>query len=346
MEAKKILSQREIDSLLGSLGLEGTETQETGPTPQPEKDVRPYDFRRPDKFSKEHLRALQTIHESFARTTASSLSSYLRTSLQVRLSSIEQVAYGEYIPQLSNPTVVNIVSAEPLPGRMIIEVNLGLAFALSDRLMGGKGQIIQRGREITDIDLVLLQAVGKTLLSSLRETWLQMTPVNMKIEEMVFNPLLVQVALPGDIGILLLFELRMGDVSSTISMFIPYTLLEPIVGKLSAQIWLLSARRDRNVVAAGDDIRRQLDKVDVPVTVNLGTTAVSVRELLALRVGDVIRLGVDSDQEVEVLVGGKRKFWSRPGRMGRRVGVAVSRVVQEDNVAKISDVVDSAVGGE
>jgi flagellar motor switch protein FliM len=332
LEAKKILSQREIDSLLGSLGIEGEETLEPGPSPEPERAVRPYDFRRPDKFSKENLRALQTIHESFAREAGSALSSYLRTGIQVRLSSIEQIIYGEYLAQLANPTAVSIVSAEPLRGRLILEINLALAFALIDRLLGGKGQIVPRVREVTDIDLALLHALAKTILAPLSETWLQMTPVTMNLEDLAFNPQVVQVAFPSDVGILLLFELRMGDSASTISLFIPYTLLEPIIGKLSTQAWLLSARKDKGTSTGGDEVRRQLEKVDVPVTVSLGTTTVTVRELLGLQVGNVIKLDTSTGQELALLVGGQHKFWSRPGRVGRRIGVVVTRVSPEDVV--------------
>ena len=329
-EGKRVLSQWEIDSLLGSLG--STERQEATAAFQPERNVRPYDFRRPDKFSKEHLRALQTIHEAFARIAASSLSAHLRTSIQMRVSSVEQAVYGEYIEQLANPTVINIVSADPLPGRMIIEVNYWLAFALIDRLMGGTGQVAQKPREVTDIEMVLLRTLVGNLMRSLHEAWLQMLPVNLNLEDLLFNPEIVQAALPGDVGVLLLFELRLGEASNIISMFIPYAMLEPVTAKLSSQIWFTAAHKD--VVAAQDDTRRQLEKVELPVVVNLGTSTVSVREMLGLQKGNVIRLDASANQDLEVLVGGRHKFKARPGRVSRRLAVVITKAVLEDEPKK------------
>ena len=326
LESKKTLSQWEIDLLLGTVASQ--EGQELVAKPELPRNVRPYDFRRPDKFSKEHLRALQTIHETFARTAASSLSSYLRTSVQIRLSSIEQAVYGEYMQQLANPTVINIVGIEPLPGHIIVEVNFGLAFALIDRLLGGQGQMMQRAREVTDIEFILLQNLMKTTLGSLREAWSNISPVTITLDELVFSPEIVQAALPGDVGVLLLFELRIAEAANTISVFIPYTTLEPIIGKLSAQMWFMGNRKE--LVTAGDEIRRQIEKVELPVVVNLGTANVSVRELLGLQKGNVIKLETLTKQELQVFVGGKPKFKARPGRVGRTLGVTITHVVRDE----------------
>ncbi len=324
-ESKKVLSQWEIDSLLGNGDI--LPGQEIRTPPAPAKIVRPYDFRRPDKFSKEHLRALQVIHESFARGAASSLSSYLRTGVQIRLSSIEQAVYGEYVEQLQTPTVVNIVTAEPLPGPLIIEINLGLAFAFMDRLLGGTGRIQQKAREVTDIELLLLRTIVKSLLLSLREAWSQLSAVTPNLDDLSFNPETVQAALPGDVGVLLLFEVRFGDTSSTVTMFVPYALLEPVIEKLSAQMWFSGIHKE--TLAGQEEIRRQLEKVEVPFVVNLGVTRVSIKEFLGLQEGNVIRLDTSADQELEVRVGGKQKYWARPGRVGRSLGVVITRVSQE-----------------
>ncbi|MCL5961052.1 MAG: flagellar motor switch protein FliM [Chloroflexi bacterium] len=327
-EAKKVLSQWEIDLLLGAMG--NQEGQESTSTPESNKSVRPYDFRRPDKFSKEHLRALQTIHEAFARAAAFSLSSHMRTGIQIKLSSIEQAVYGEYVQQLSNPTVVSIASADPLPGRLIIEINMDLAFAIVDRLLGGTGQFQQKLREVTDIEFALLQTVVKSLLAALREAWLHLAPVTVGLEDLVFNPQIVQAAFPSDIGILLLFELRIGEASSTISMYIPYTLLEPVMGKLSSQMWFSRVRKEAS--EDRDTICRQIETIELPITVNLGSAIASTRELLDLHKGDVIKLSALCDQELRVLVADKHKFWSRPGRVGRRMAVAITRSCADNSL--------------
>lgn len=339
-EGNKVLSQWEIDSLLGAFGSpEGPVAEAVIETP---KNVRPYDFRRPDKFSKEQLRALQTIHESFSRIAASSLSSYLRTGVQVKLSSVEQIIYAEYLNQLASPTVINIVTAEPLPGHLILEMNLGLAFGLIDRLLGGPGKITQWARELTEIEDVLLHSLVKSLLSSLRDSWTTLRAVTMSLSDVVFNPQILQAALPGDVGVLLLFELRVGDSSNMITLFIPYTMLEPIIGKLSSQVWFSGGHKE--VLHEQDEIRHQLEKVEVPLAVNLGTSTVSVRELIGLQKGNVIRLDTATHHELEMLVGGKHKFWSRPGRVGKRYGVSITRVAWEDYPRKAHEPEASLVG--
>ncbi|MDA8187412.1 MAG: flagellar motor switch protein FliM [Dehalococcoidales bacterium] len=339
-EAKKVLGQWEIDALLGSLG--NQQEQEVGTTPEAAKNIRPYDFRRPDKFSKEHLRALQTIHESFARGAASSLSSYLRTGIQVRLSSIEQAVYGEYVQQLENPTIINIVSVEPLPGHLIVEFNLPLAFGLIDRLLGGTGHIVQKSREVTDIEFILLQNLVRSLLASLRDAWAQISPLSPNLDDVIFNPQIVQAALPSDVGVLLLFELHIAEDSSIISLFIPYTTLEPIIGKLTSQMWFTGSHKD---TTARDDIRHQIEKVAVPIVVSLGTTTVSIRELLGLQKGNVIRLDTSTNQELQVLAGGKHKYWARPGRVGHSLAVAITRVVREEFSKKVPAQEASVAGG-
>ncbi len=332
VEAKRTLSQWEIDSLLGAMGEQAG--PETPTEAAPKKNIRPYDFRRPDKFSKEHLRALQTVHESFARGVGSSLSSYLRTSVQVRLSSIEQSVYEEYIQQLATPTVVSIVSAEPLPGPMVIEIDMSLAFSFMDRLLGGSGQIPPKAREVTDIEMLLLKTIIKGVLVSLREHWLQLSPVTIDLDDLSFNPQTVQAALPGDVGVLILFEVRFMDISNTISMFVPYAMLEPIIDKLSAQMWFTGVHRE--VFADQDEIKKQLEKVPVPLVVALGATTVSVRELLGLQEGNVIKLDTSANQEIGIVVEGKTKFLGRPGRVGRNLGILITRVVQDDVPTKAS----------
>lgn len=331
-ELNRTLSQWEIDSLLGAMGT--TAGEERKPAPESKKRIRPYDFRRPDKFSKEHLRALQTIHESFARGAASSMSSYLRTTVQVRLTSVEQAVYGEYIQQLENPTVINVVTAEPLPGPLLIEINFALAFSFMNRLLGGTGNAQEaqdKGREVTDIELALLRTMVKGLLVSLRESWMQLSQVNVHLDDIAFNPNSVQAALPGDVGVLLIFELRFGDSNDSISMFIPFALLEPIIDKLSSQMWFSGVHKE--VAPDQDEINQQLQKVEVPILARLGSTTVTVRELLSLQQGNVIRLDTSAGQDIEVLVGGKRKFKARPGRLGRNLGVVITQVVSEEQAA-------------
>ena len=242
----KTLSQWEIDALLNSIGSDdGAPASPNGsaPTNVLDRSIKLYDFRRPDRFSKEHIRAIQTIHETFARVTASSLSSYLRSPTTVSLSSIEQVVYDEYVHQLSNPTLVNLVELQPLAGRIVVEMNMNIGLAMLDRITGGAGQVNLRRNELTDIEMALLRSLGATISAGLRDGWTAVADLQPVLVETVLNADLVQAALPGDIAALLLFEIHTLGLSGTISICVPHPVIEPLMDRLNTQAWFSSSKR-------------------------------------------------------------------------------------------------------
>jgi len=324
----KTLSQWEIDALLNSIGTEdgglaATSSQAPGST---DRSIKLYDFRRPDKFSKEHIRAIQNIHETFARVTASSLSSYLRSTTSVSLSSIEQVVYDEYIHQLSNPTLVNLVELQPLAGRIVLEMNMKLGLAMLDRMMGGAGQVSVRGNEVTDIELALLRSLGGTISAGLREGWSAVADLQPVLVETVLDADLVQAALPGDIAALLLFEIHTLEMSGTISICIPHPVIEPLMDRLNTQVWFSSSSRKHG---SEDDRLKLADGirgVRLPIGVELGSTMITVSELLDVRKGDVIRLDRGAEAELPILAGKRARFLGRPGTLGGNRAVQVTGV--------------------
>src|SRR5690348_671780 len=241
----KTLSQWEIDALLNSIGSEDGSSGGTSASAAAlaERNIKLYDFRRPDKFSKEHIRAIQNIHETFARVTASSLSSYLRSTTTVSLSSIEQVVYDEYVHQLSNPTLVNLVELQPLAGRIVVEMNMNMGLAMLDRMMGGPGQANARRGELTDIEMALLRSLGATISAGLKDGWTAVADLQPALVETVLNADLVQAALPGDIAALLLFEIHTLGLSGTISICVPHPVIEPHMDRLNTQAWFSQGSR-------------------------------------------------------------------------------------------------------
>lgn len=322
----KTLSQWEIDALLTSLGNEDSGSGGGAPAAAPDRNVKLYDFRRPDKFSKEHIRAIQNIHETFARVTASSLSSYLRATTTVSLSSIEQVVYDEYVHQLSNPTLVNLVELQPLAGRIVVEMNMNIGLAMLDRMMGGPGMVQARRGELTDIEMALLRTLGGTVSAGLRDGWTAVADLQPVLVETVLNADLVQAALPGDIAALLLFEIHTLGISGTISICVPHPVIEPLMDRLNTQAWFSSSSRK----AASDDDRHKLAdglrQAKLPVAVELGSTNLTVGELLDLRLGDVIRLDRAADGELPVLAGKRARFVGRPGTLGGNRAIQVTGV--------------------
>jgi flagellar motor switch protein FliM len=326
----KTLSQWEIDALLNSIGNEDSTTSGAGAVGMlpsiPERSIKLYDFRRPDRFSKEHIRAIQNIHETFARVTASSLSSYLRSATTVSLSSIEQVVYDEYIHQLANPTLVNLIELQPLAGRIVVEMNMNLGLAMLDRMMGGAGQVNTRRNELTDIEMALLRSLGATVSAGLKDGWTAVADLQPVLVETVLNADLVQAALPGDIAALLLFEIHTLGLSGTISICVPHPVIEPLMDRLNTQAWFSSSSRksgsDDDLVRISDGIRG----ARLPIAVELGTTSITVGELLEIRAGDVLRLDRGVDGELPIVAGKRARFVGRPGTLGGNRAIQVTGV--------------------
>lgn len=325
-----MLSQWEIDSILGSL--EG-ETDGGKSLPAGSRRAKLYDFRRPDKFSKENLRALRMVHETFCRVVGSSLSSYLRTGVQAQLSSVEQIVYDEYIQQLPHPTLVNIVNLNPLPGRVLIEINLDLGFVMLDRLLGGPGMGVTKARELTDIEYSLLRRLVGQILRGYRDAWGSITTLAPELDEIVLNPQFVQAALPGDMAVFILCELKLLEKSGTISICVPHTVLEPVMDRLSAQTWFTSTRRSGQTFSFNHaDLQKQLRGVSLEVSAELGQATLTFRELMDLRVGDVIKLATGIDDELTMHVEAKPKYLCRPGLIGRNIGLQITRTLEETEV--------------
>jgi flagellar motor switch protein FliM len=326
----KTLSQWEIDALLNSIGGEDPGAGATGGgTIMPvvsDRTIKLYDFRRPDRFSKEHIRAIQNIHETFARVTASSLTSYLRSATTVSLSSIEQVVYDEYVHQLANPTLVNLVELQPLAGRIVVEMNMNLGLAMLDRMMGGPGAASMRRGELTDIEMALLRSLGSTISAGLRDGWTAVADLQPVLVETVLNADLVQAALPGDIAALLLFEIHTLGLSGTISICVPHPVIEPLMDRLNTQAWFSSTSRKSG---SEDDRLRLADGIRgarLPIAVELGSTTITLGELLDIRKDDVIRLDRGVEGELPILAGKRARFTGRPGTLGGNRAIQVTGV--------------------
>src|SRR5713101_1188540 len=281
----KTLSQWEIDALLNSIGSDDAApgSSPSAPANVLDRSIKLYDFRRPDRFSKEHIRAIQTIHETFARVTASSLSSYLRSPTTVSLSSIEQVVYDEYVHQLSNPTLVNLVELQPLAGRIVVEMNMNIGLAMLDRITGGAGQVNMRRNELTDIEMALLRSLGATVSAGLKDGWTAVADLQPVLVETVLNADLVQAALPGDIAALLLFEIHTLGLSGTISICVPHPVIEPLMDRLNTQAWFSSSSRKSGAENDRIKLAESIRDARLPITVELGSTTISIGELLDVR---------------------------------------------------------------
>lgn len=323
------LSQQEIEALLAKLPGD----QQDGPAtaPIPSRQVRTWDFRKPDKFSKDHLRSLLALHQTFSRLAATALSARLRASVNIKVTSVDQGLYEEYIELLPDQSVINVVSMRPLEGNILVEFQPELAMVMLDRLLGGSGGVVDTGHELTDIEMALVKNLGRTLLESMREAWLNLAEVDPGIEDISTTPQMVQIASPTDIAVIVLLEVQIGDRLGTISICIPHLVLEPLMQRLSAQVWVVSSRRRPAVPELRAQILGGLRRAGVHVTAVLGETDVTVEELLRLQPGDVLIVGPGPISTARLRVADQYKYVGAPGLVRGRLAVKITEVEGDDD---------------
>lgn len=323
----EILSQEEIDTLLSALSSGQLKVEEIRDE-QKEKKVKPYDFRRPSKFSKDQLRTLEMLHEGFSRSLSLYLSSRLRTVTHCSVASVDQLPYGEYIQSVPVPSFIVVYTMESLNGTALLEISNNIIFSMIDRLLGGPGIGIKKSRELTDIEMSIIEDVVDRILELLGEAWssiIKTTPVRSGIET---NPQFIQQIVPSSSVVALIsFAIQIGDSSSGfMNLCLPSELLEAILPKLSARQWFSrkGARRDEIL----NEIKRRLENIAVPVVVELGTAEITFQQLLNLKVGDVIKLNTLVMDPLVVKVGENPKYLGRPGRINKKIGVKILGNIQ------------------
>jgi flagellar motor switch protein FliM len=330
--APDVLSQSEIDSLLsaltsGSVDLDSM-TRDSG-----EYKIKVYDFKRPDKFSKDQLRAIQMIHESFARQLSTVMSTLIRSIVSAEVASVDQLAYEEFLNSLVQPTVIGTLEMYPFNGNALLEVNPNLIFAIIDRLLGGKGEFSGKARELTDIEKTVTERVFMRMLELLEESWSTVVDVRLRFESMESTPFFVQICPPRDMVLLVIMKLKVGDVEGMISLCIPYFLMEPMIDKLSSQQWFVSTSR-KSDEGARENLMKTLNLVKVPVGLELGHTILSLADVYNLQAGDVIKLDESVHSDVDVRVGNYVRFKARPGTVEGRLAVEVTATVQAEEFAE------------
>ncbi len=285
-----------------------------------------YDFRRPDKLSKDQLRTLQQVNETFARLISSGLSAYLRTPVQIDLVALEQVPYEDYLRGI-NHSVFTIMSLPPLAGQAVLEMEFGLVFTMIDRMLGGPGKPINR-TNLTDIERPLLRQTIERMFAAFKTAWEAVVVINPTVEGTEMSSQFVQIAPPTDVAVTILFEVRMGGARHAMSICIPYQVLKPIAGKLSAQKWFSGSSR-KATPTTRQQLSLQVQDSRVELTVNLGETTLTMGQFVALRPGDTLRLSQPVTEPLTVLVGGVAKFVGRPAMQGKKIVCAVVGRSQE-----------------
>lgn len=340
----EILSQSEIDSLIKAMSAEGDHSRKSAEsvstksqlswtdTSLSEKRVRVYDFRRPDKFSKDQLRTLSMVFDNLTRLLSTYFSANFRTVYSLFLTSVDQVTYGEFTRTLSEPTIMSIFSMPPLKGNAVMDINPSIAFPMIDRLLGGPGQGLEKLRPLTEIESSVMDRVIRGFLGALGEAWRNIIEVNPRLEAVETNASFSQIVSPNEICVGILIEVKLGEHKGPISLCLPYIMLEPVIGRLSAHNWMASAQRESRPERLSE-LSSRLSEASVMVSAVLGETELSVGELVDLDLGDVVLLNRRSGEEISVLVGNRPKFKAVPGVLNDRMALSITGVLrpEEDN---------------
>ncbi|MEX1022282.1 MAG: flagellar motor switch protein FliM [Dehalococcoidia bacterium] len=337
MVEQRALSQWEIDALLNDLpgGDDRPEDAQeaAGAGRRPEGGVasaiKSYDFRRPDKFSKEQWATLQSMHEHFARMLGAALSSRLRTLVSVRLSSLAQGLYEEWQTEVPNPTVCYVMSMRPLSGNLVVEFSVDVAAEVVDRLLGGNGALVDRGRELGEVEFGILRSFSRTFGHALQEMWSTVRPVEPSLQDLGQDASLIQVAASTDVVLTATFEVTVGAHRSAMTICLPYAVIEPVAHGLSAQLWIASSQRHVVTDDERQALERLIDRSEIDLAVRLGGVDLPARTVAGLQEGDTFVLDARLGRPLDVLIDGHPRFRALPGVLGNRMGVQIADVVED-----------------
>jgi flagellar motor switch protein FliM len=322
-----VLSQNEIDALLAALSSGEMDAEELKKE-DTQKKVRAYDFKRAVRFSKDHIRSLTRIHENFARYLTTYFSAQLRTFVQISVVQVEQLPYDEFIRSIPKMTILNIFEAEPLEGRMVLEVHPNVAFAMLDRLLGGTGTSPSKITSLTEIETIVMERIFSRAFDSLQEAWKTIADISPRLEALETNPQFMQIVSPNETIALISLSTKIGDTTGMINLCIPHVVIEPIMPRLSVHHWFVSQKKTRAPEEV-DALQSRLTKAKLPVIAELGTTDITIRDFLGLTVGDVISFNNSVDDPLQVKVGEKLKYYGSPGTVKGKMAVQITEIVHE-----------------
>lgn len=334
-----ILTQAEVESLLSAMESAPGGAAVASPTlsasplpafsPRPREKVTPYDFKRPERVGKEQMRALQTLHEGFSRNFGAALSAFLRAIVEVKLTSVDQLTYSEFVFSLENPTCFNLIKALPLDGNLILDINPAILYPIIDRLLGGGRQHVPVARRpLTEIELRLVGRITNLFLSEMQKAWENVIPLEMSVEKVESNPQLVQIVPPNEVVVLISFEMVLGEQRGMMNLCIPFNSIERIGNKLSSNSWVSYGKRQsspESIKRVGQNLQGSV----VELRVKLAETRISTGDMIGLRVGDIITTDKDVNTPIVVSIEGLEKFSARAGAFKGRKAIQIEAPLAE-----------------
>ena len=325
----EVLSQHEIDDLLNALNAGELDVEEYKSSAM-ERKVKDYDFNRPSKFAKEHLRTLEIIFEHYSRLLSTTLPAYMRHPCQVDVINSEAVAYSEFSNALSNPILMGIVDFYPQKGSIIMDMSVNIGYTIIDRLLGGKGESLDSERDFSEIEVTIIERIMSVMIDLLVEPWKNVVSLDPVLEKIETNSQFAQIISPGEIIALITLNLRIGKVEGLINICIPYMTVESVIDKLNTKYWFSSMQKTNEEVYK-DIIEKQISTALIPVKAVLGRTNITVLDFINLQKGDIIRLDSKVNSQLEVMVGDLPKFKALPGLIDNKNAAKVTSIIRKED---------------
>ena len=293
------------------------------------QQVKNYDFARPAKFSKEHLRTLEIIFEHFGRLLSTTLPAYLRKAVQVEVMNSEAVAYSEFSNALANPVILGVVNFSPLKGNIVMELDSNLGFAIVDRMLGGQGKPLDKTREFSEIELTIIERVYNIWIDLLREPWKNVVAIEPRLEKIETNSQFAQIISPSEMIAIITVNIKVGEVEGLMNVCLPFMCLEPVMDKLNTKYWF-STMQEKDDTNYEEAIESIISKAQIPVKAVLGKSSIAVSDFVNLQPGDIIKLDKNVGSELDIFVGNIRKFVALPGSYDDNYAVRLTSIIREE----------------
>ncbi|WP_096435401.1 flagellar motor switch protein FliM [Alteribacter populi] len=322
-----VLSQGEIDALLSAISTGEMDADELKKE-EGEKKVRTYDFKRALRFSKDQVRGLTRIHENFARLLTTQLSAQLRTFVQINVASVDQLPYEEFIRSVPKMTILTVFEPAPLEGRLLMEVNPNIAYAMLDRMLGGRGEASNSNDSLTEIESKIMTQLFQRSLYTFQEAWSSVEEFDPIMEELEVNPQFLQLVSPNETVIVISLATTIGETSGMINICLPHVVIEHLLPKLSVHLWMQTKQKER-LPGEEEAITKNVKKAKLPLAVELGHSNITIEEFLQLGKDDIIELDQNIKDPLVIRVGEQAKYLAQPGKMNNQLAVQVTDVIEE-----------------
>lgn len=329
-----VLSQNEIDSLLSEMTTGAVDVDDVLTGKLQKGEVSNYDFRRPNRISKNQVRTLQTVHESFAEVFGYYLVSKLQTVVSISVTSVDQLFYSEFILSVSNPSCLYVFDIEGTDGSGIMEISPQLALVIVEKLLGGAGEVQPKARSITPIEQSVVRGVIEHALADLSTAWRSITELDFKYQRLEMEADFVQIAPSSEIVAVVSFDVNVGVHTFLMNLCFPTFALEEVLARLNRQHVTTSSLKlsDRRLRENMNIMKQQMSTTYLPIVAELGKASITLKELMELKEGDVIKLNKRINEEIELIIAGRRKLAARPGNIESKRAVRITRPLNEEEL--------------